>query len=682
MPIFEVQGPDGKTYEVDAPDMNSAAEAIAPQQEQSTAQPDFGGIEGSQAAARQGMSFGFSDEIGGALAATLRAPFTDKTWGQEYQTWKGNEEGAADAYKKAHPYLGTAIEMGGGLLTGGGLIKSGLTLAGRGATMASRAGLGALEGAGYGAAYGAGTGNGMEDRLEGAAMGGALGAGVGAVAPVVGGAIGAGARRILDNKTVNNQLGRIGLDRPSADILSRTMQADDTLGQRGMQNIAAAGLDAMFADAGPNARSVLDTVIQRGGRGAMEAQRAIEGRASRANQNIGQALDQTLGTPQGVRTTETNLRTSTAGARQSAYDAAYGAPIDYAHPRGMELEGLLQRVPRNVISRANQLMKLEGAKSQQILIDTTQSGVITFKRMPDVRQIDYITRAMNDVAKAGDGRGALGGNTAEGRAFGNLSKDIRGALKDLVPEYGQALDTAAQPIQARNALQMGTEILRSNMPRDQVEEAVRGLSQSELGYLRQGIRSQIDEALANVRMAATDQNIDARQALQALKDLTRPAAKEKLRVVMGNGGGADTLMRTLDQAAKALELRAGTATNSRTFARLATNESVKEAVEPGPIATLAEGRPIEAGRRIIRALTGNTPAAKTAKEDVIYDRLARALTQRRGPQAQQDLSRLAQAMSAGQRNAATGDRLRRVVTGGVAIPGYLAGQQYLSRRSH
>ena len=33
MPIFEVQGPDGKTYEVDAPDMQRAASAFAPMSE-------------------------------------------------------------------------------------------------------------------------------------------------------------------------------------------------------------------------------------------------------------------------------------------------------------------------------------------------------------------------------------------------------------------------------------------------------------------------------------------------------------------------------------------------------------------------------------------------------------------------------------------------------------------------
>jgi hypothetical protein len=585
-----------------------------------------------------------------------------------------------DRFKQEHPYLSPVTEMAGGLLTGGGLIRGGLTLASKGATLASRAGLGALEGAGYGATYGAGTGTNSQERLEGAGMGGALGFGVGGMAPVVGGVLGAGAKRILDNRTVNRQLSSLGIGRPEAEILSRTMQADDTLGPRGAQNIAAAGPDAMFADAGPNARSVLDTVIQRGGAGAARAQQAIEQRAARAGSNINTALDQTLGKPRGVRTTETNLRNSTAKARGDAYDAAYSRSIDYADPRGMALEGMLRRVPQGAIARANQLMKLEGAKSEQIKITINEvDGTISFARMPDVRQLDYITRAMHDVARAGDGQGALGGNTAEGRAYGNLARDIRNTLKDLVLEYGRALDTAAEPIQARNSLQLGTKILRSTMPRDEVKEIARSMSGAELSYLKQGIRSQIDEALANVRMAATDQNIDARQALQALKDLTRPAAKEKLRIILGSQ--ADDLIRTLMQAAKSLELRVGTATNSRTFARLSTDQSIKEAVEPGPIATLAEGRPVEAGRRVIRGLLGQTPAARQAKEDVIYDRLAGVLTQRRGAQAQRGLLSLQAAMQARQQNAARADRVRRVVTGGLAIPGYLSAQQYLSQRA-
>lgn len=638
---------------------------------------DFGGIDPASAKMMQGLSFGWGDEATGALVAGVKAPFSDRSFGEIYDESVDNQRRAAEAMENEHPYAGAALEIGGGLLSGGPLIKGGAALA-KGAGMAAKALAGAATGAGAGAVYGAGKGETPSERLEGGATGAIIGGGVGAAAPVVGGAIGAGARKILDNRTVNQQLGRIGLGRPDADILARTMQADDTLGAQGAKNIAQAGDEAMFADAGPNARSVLDTVIQRGGRGAMEAQRRIEERAARANDRITGSLDQSLGTPQGVRTTETNLRTSTAGARGQAYDAAYASPIDYAHPAGQELEALLSRIPRNVFSRANQLMKLEGEESRQILIKIGPNGKATIEKMPDVRQLDYITRAMNDVSKAGDGRGALGGNTAEGRAFGNLSSAIRQKVRELAPEYGNALDTAADPIKARQALQFGAEMMRTNVPRDVVAETLRGMSQSERAHVAQGIRSQIDEALANVRAAASDPNVDARQALAAVRDLSRSAAREKLELLLGRG--AAPLLRTLDQSMKAMELRAGTATNSRTFARTSTNQSVKDAVEPGALSTLMEGKPLEAGRKLLRVLMGQTPKDRIAKEDVIYDRLAKVLTEKRGRAAQADLSRLAQAMQAGQRNAAIGDRIRRTVTGGVAVPGYLSGQQYLSSR--
>ena len=77
MAIFEVQGPDGKTYEVEAPSMEAAAEAIG-----SFGAMPKGGSSGNPegmadfqnraltfgANAAQGMSFGLGDEASGAVA--------------------------------------------------------------------------------------------------------------------------------------------------------------------------------------------------------------------------------------------------------------------------------------------------------------------------------------------------------------------------------------------------------------------------------------------------------------------------------------------------------------------------------------------------------------------------------------------------------------------------------------
>lgn len=270
-------------------------------------------------------------------------------------------------------------------------------------------------------------------------------------------------------------------------------------------------------------------------------------------------------------------------------------------------------------------MRLEGVESQQILASVADDGTITFTRMPDVRQLDYITRALNDVARAGDGMGALGGNTAEGRAYGNLSTAIRGVTRRLVPEYGQALDTAAEPIAARNAREFGATLLRSTTPRDEVDAFVSGLSQAELGQVRAGVRAQIDETLANVRRTIADPNVDARQGVAAIRDLSSDAAREKIEMIVGPQQ-AEALFRMLDRAAQSFDLRASIATNSRTYGRQAAERAVEEATAPGVIENAAGASPLRAAQTFAQGVFGISPADRLARQDRTWASLADLLT--------------------------------------------------------
>jgi hypothetical protein len=324
------------------------------------------------------------------------------------------------------------------------------------------------------------------------------------------------------------------------------------------------------------------------------------------------------------------LRTATQPARAAAYDAAYSSPIDYADPRGQALEQLVRgRVPAGIINRANNLMRINGEQSQQILANVAEDGTVTFERLPDVRQLDYITRALNDVSRAGDGAGALGGNTAEGRAYGGLAREIRNVLGGLVPEYRTALNTAAEPIAQREATLFGQRLLSPAVARDEVEGFVAGMSDAELRSLRGGIRSKISETLANVRRAASDPNVDARQGVAALRDLSSDAAREKLTTVLGQRE-ADNLFRSIDEAARSFEVRAGVATNSRTYARQAAERAVGQAAGPGVIDTAASAQPLKTVQGFLARLLGGGPEAQLAREDATWGEISNLLTQPAG----------------------------------------------------
>ena len=570
------------------------------------------------------------------VAAFIRAVQNGTSYTDELK----NVQDFSKATEDAHPWAATGGRIGGSVAAG--LAAAPVV----GPALAALPRVGAVAGAtAGGAAIGSVDGAIRAEpgnRAEGAVIGGALGGAGGAVGASVADLAGAGIRGAVNAVTRAGALRGVGLSTPAANVLTRTLEADGSFGGQGARNLAAAGPEAMLADAGGNAAGVLDTAMQRGGPGANFARQAIEDRAARAGQTVNAALDQGLGPAQGVQTTTTNLRTGTAAARRNAYDTAYDTPIDYSAQTGRDVEEAVQRVPPDVINTANRLMSIEGHQSRQIRINMNDDGTYTYERQPDVRQIDYITRALNQHASSGEGQGALGGQTDIGRAYGNLARDIRQPLRANVPEYGTALDTAAHPIEARNALNFGATLLRPNVARDVVAETMKGMSQAEQTHVRLGLRAQIDETVANVKRTITDPNVDARQAMQSIKDLSSDAARDKLRLVLGQQQ-ADALLGQVDQAAQAFQLRAATTRNSATFARQATNQAVRDATEPGVFGQALRGKPIKVGQAVAQAATGTRPADDLARQDGIYNEISRALTERRGADAMNLLARLAQA---------------------------------------
>jgi len=207
---------------------------------------------------------------------------------------------------------------------------------------------------------------------------------------------------------------------------------------------------------------------------------------------------------------------------------------------------------------------------------------------------------------------------------------------------------------------------------DATDALLAGMGRAELDQVRQGVRSQIDETLANVKRTMSDPNVDARQAVQAIKDLSSEAAREKMRLILGEDG-ARQLFGRIDEAARAFDLRAAVAQNSKTFARQATKEALDQVTELGAAGLLMEGSPVKASRAVVQALLGTGPQARVGKQDRIVGELVRALTGPRGTDAEnfartlQDVSRrqgqgqqLGRGLSILSTGAATGGTLRTV----------------------
>jgi hypothetical protein len=726
MPDFSLTGPDGQSYNVTAESPDLAQKALdyefanrAPAQAVAATSPQpearsFGSMlsglipgmgpkgwgpqnwepPGYNAAdaAVHGATFGASDYLRG-FARDLRdriSPPTDFGGGGDYPTQ--TEQGGGldiknerDRFAVEHPYANIGANLAGAVAAAPVLpVGRALGAAGRIADPLLRRAAQWGTNIGIGAGLG-GTAAALDEAPEGfgpaakaAGRGALIGGGVGAVAYPLGQAIGAGVRRIGDYIASAPARAELGVGQPAIGAVQRGLTSDQAFGGgQGAQNIARAGPYGMAADAGPTTTGMLDEAMSSGGPGALTARNAIMQRGVDANRTLTGALDTALGQPVGVTTATRDISAAGAPARAASYETAYASPLDYSTEGGRRIEGLLGRVPESVIEKANTMMRLDGHTSSQILADVADNGTVTFRTLPDVRQLDYIKQALQHLAVAGEDAGALGGRTPISSKLMRLAGFIRDEVRDQVPAYGEALRLAGDDIGQINAIKFGADLLSPSVARDEVRIAIADMSPHDVAAVRQGLRSKIDEQIANVKAVVSNPNYDARQAMAALKDLNSQAAREKLAMVVTDPVQLAQLQRELDMATAAAELVANTAQNSKTAGRLATREAIGQATAPGMVGQAAEGRPWETLRSLWTSFTGRTPAEKLRVSDEMRGQIADLLTRQRDPATGRSVVDAIEGILPGLARSGERSRALGAIPGIMLPPEVEAARQYL-----
>jgi hypothetical protein len=554
-------------------------------------------------------------------------------------------------FQESNPGLALTAEIAGGVTGSLPLIAAAAPVVGVGSGLLQRAaiagGIGAVAGGTEGAIQGYGAGTTPETRSAEAWQRGLIGAAAGGVLGAAAPLVGAGARAVtqrvrgIDVKAIADEF---GVDRRTAAVIRGFLANDDL--DAAAARLAQVGDDAMLADAGIGTAQALDTAMASGGRALRTGREAVETRASAASQRMAQTLDDVLGAPEGINTAARNIAQRTSAARSAAYDAAYRRPIDYAADAGRKVEGVLQRIPSRqlnaAVQEANEAMQEAGMRNMQIMAQIAPDGSVTFREMPNVQQLDFIKRALGDIAqRETDDFGRL---TAAGLRSQRLASDLRDALGEAVPAYSRALRLGGDKIAEDNALRLGKDLLTRNVTVEQAAKAMRGASAEAKIAARQGLREGIETTLSNVRRTITDPNVDTREAMTLIKDMSSRANIAKLRTVLGKDE-AERLFAEIDRTAAALELRALVATNSKTAVRQAGMEAVNDATAPGITGTLAQGRPVEAAQKALQELTGATDAAGAARREDVFGQIATALTQKRGQEAVDALNVVRAAMA-------------------------------------
>lgn len=529
--------------------------------------------------------------------------------------------------------VATGLGMAGGSLRGAAQGSAGLMSAlpsarMTGAALGPRVLVGAGEGAALGGLYGVGSGEGAWDRFKQGATGAAVGGVLGGAFPLVTQGIASGYRNVMDRRAQDAVARDSGVSPGVADVLTRTIDADGSLRTEGLQNMRAAGREAMLVDAGPNAQTILDTAIQKVGPGATLARQRVGERLTRDSRAVTQALDDTFGKPMGVAASQKAIRDASKEAVEEAYRLANIGPIDYSSEAGQAVESVINRIPDRIkgpaIQRANERIRYNEIANQHILADIAEDGAVTFREMPNVMQADAIKKSLREIVDAGTD--AVTGKLSPDAQFAaQMERDLRNAMVSASDDYANALRTARDPLQRQSAIALGGKALGTDMKRDQFALLIDGFSDAEKKALGQGIRSQIDDTLANVKRTMANGDLEPKEAAKAIKELSSRANREKVSMVMGDEA-AEKLFNEIDRAAKSFELAAATAQNSKTFARTAADEGVNALNAPGIVGTAARGEPINASKRAIQALTGQTDERLQALNDGNWRQIADFLT--------------------------------------------------------
>jgi hypothetical protein len=594
-----------------------------------------------------------------------------------------NMRATTEAMQRQRPGLTTSMNVLGGIGFGAPMAVAAAPgiVANAPATIGGRAvaglGAGAALGATEGAIYGAGEGTTGQERMSNALTGGMIGGAAGGALGVALPYLGAGVSNVLGrvrNTDVGAVMGALGVSRPAATIVRDALRTGDMAGSEAA--LARGGDAAMLADAGIPARQLLDAAAQAGGPASRIANEAIAARTQEATRQLTGALDQTLGAPRGEQAIMRDIQAASRPLRNEAYDLAYSRPIDYTSEAGRNIEGLLERLPRQTalraIAEANDRIRFDGSPANQIMARIGDDGSVTYQEMPNVMQLDYIKRAFDNIAR--DGRDPITGKMSSEGAFAQrIAREIRDATREAVPEYGRALEVAGDALSIENAAQIGRNIL--NMTREEVARELGNATAPERRAAQEGLRSYIDDVTARVTRTMGNPDTETREGIRILRDLSSRQNETNLRVLLGQRE-AEKLLREVDEAATAFELRSAIAAGSQTAIRQSIQSGVDAQASEGIVRTLASGEPVNAVRRLTQALTGETAEARELRRMGLYAEIATALTEQRGPRAQQALAVINHAINreatlTAAQSQLVADVLTSVYAGGVRTTGVL-----------
>lgn len=579
------------------------------------------------------MMFGLPGKASAGLNALIRAPFTDKTIGEEYDTLRGQYKNAREQYATEHPVANAAASIGGA-------IQGGATGGGYAGQLVSRA-VPAVSNLMRGSYVGSMLG----DAAAGAAQGGlsayghdeniGLGAGIG-------GAVGGLARPVISagSQALSTVGGLVGIGNTSransaiAEALARAGATPDDIANQLSDAVAAGQPQYTVADAlGNSGQRMLTGIVRAPGDARQGIVEALQARQAGQGRRLQGALEDAFGAPQTLQQTVSAQEAARAAEATQNYGAARAAA------------GAVD--PTAAISQADNFLGNPGSLPLTNIRDDSIEGAVTRAR-------SYLTDGTSQVS---DFSTALRAKQEIDNLIENGSRSqqaqlipIRNQLDDALAQssdpYANARDTFRRQSQDIEAANTG----RTAAMRGRVEDTVpqfQALSPEGQQSFRAGYVDPYIETLQGTAGAGTNR---ARPLLTDATAVEFPAfaIPGQADQLMGRIGREQTMSETMGQALGGSR----TADNLNDVADVA-------GFDPSIIAALGRG---DIGGA---ALQGLSRAVNTAsgRNSQTRDLIAAVLMQGDPTQARASLAR---AVQSGERLTQAQQSLVRALIGGTA----------------
>lgn len=563
MARYQFTGPDGGTYQIDAPDDVPQKDVMDFVGQKFTADPktpvaddgpqlsdldkaadarvakEAAGGFAPHASPAQYLPFGsWLDEASAGIDAGLNK-ISGGRIGQPYDEAKAYQNARQRYIDKNASGLERGAAMAGGVIASA---PFGAARVFRGTSLLPEIGNAALTGMGYGAIYGAGEGedtNRIWNALEGAGYGGVIGAAAPGVARGVGNAVNYFANRGAPLPAALQQFERGAVNRVADDMTTSGLTPSQYARQA--QELGPQG---MLLDMGEDLRGSAETLANTHGPQLPIVRGELNARRADAPDRIRAGVDRALG-PE--RNLGQFVDTVTRGTRQQAapyYDQFHATSI----PVTPEIRNVLDSIPASAFNRAQTLARADGYRQQFRLRpgnDPMQAmtGVQRTAReaVPTGLEYDYLKRAVDDLA-----RGAERGSN-EARIYGNLARQLRTTIDThLSPgdptqsAWAVARSIAGDGLEGREAAELGSTVFSSKRDPNVVADELSNLSQAGQTMYRHGARNNLRQIMGR---AATNfgQNGDA----TARRTLNSEFARENVAQIAG-GRRANHLARLVD----------------------------------------------------------------------------------------------------------------------------------------